>query len=195
MNPQLEQIEAQIRAAQERLRALARTAPPETWSVRPREGRWSIADNVEHLNRTAEAFLPLLSAALKEADAASRRPDRHYHRDLRGWLLSVVMPPPVRLMRVKTTPRFYPSATTPSLQLMKSFDALQEQLIRCLHEADGLPLNDIRIQSPFSASTRYNAYSCFVIVARHEHRHLWQAERTAEEVMRPAATHETLPDR
>lgn len=195
MNAQLEQIEAEIRAAQERLRALARTAPPETWSVRPTERRWSIADNVEHLNRTAEAFLPLLGAALKGANAASRRADRHYRRDWRGWLLSVVMPPPVRLVRVKTTPRFYPTGTTPPLQLMTSFDALQDQLVRSLHEADGLPLNDMFIQSPFSASTRYNAYSCFVIVARHEHRHLWQAERTAEEVMKSAGNHETLPDR
>src|SRR5512143_1050770 len=126
MNPQLQQIETEIRAAQERLRALSRTAPLESWSIRPEANRWSIADCVEHLNRTADAFLPELRSAMGEAGAAGRREDRRYRRDLRGWLLSLVMPPPVRLMKVRTPPRFLPKAQSSPVQLMKTFDEYQD---------------------------------------------------------------------
>src|SRR6266550_1044877 len=35
----------------------------------------------------------------------------------------------------------------------------------------------VRLTSPFNARVRYNLYSCFTILPRHQHRHLWQAER------------------
>jgi len=35
----------------------------------------------------------------------------------------------------------------------------------------------VRVTSPFNARVRYNLYACFTILPRHQHRHLWQAER------------------
>jgi hypothetical protein len=181
MNRQLERIEEEFESARARLRALAQVAPFSVWPVRPDPNRWSIADCVEHLNRTASAFLPLLRAGLEQAEA-DRRPDRSYRRDPMGWLLSVIMPPPVRFARVKTTSDFEPSGNVEPAELVRTFERLQDEQIAYLRAADGLPLNRIRIRSPFDARTQYNAYSCLVILPRHQHRHLWQAERVAEEL-------------
>jgi hypothetical protein len=41
----------------------------------------------------------------------------------------------------------------------------------------GWLLGRMWITSPFDRRIRYNAYSCFTILPRHEHRHLWQAEQ------------------
>jgi hypothetical protein len=44
-------------------------------------------------------------------------------------------------------------------------------------QADGLPLTAVRVTSPFNPRARHNLYACFTILPRHQHRHLWQAER------------------
>jgi hypothetical protein len=38
-------------------------------------------------------------------------------------------------------------------------------------------LGRVRVDSPFSPGRTYNLYSCFTILARHQLRHLRQAER------------------
>jgi len=43
--------------------------------------------------------------------------------------------------------------------------------------AEGRPLEDMRMVSPFDAKVKYNAYSCLVLLPRHQRRHLWQAEQ------------------
>jgi hypothetical protein len=183
MNPQLERLEAEFLAAQARLRKLEQTVPHGHWLTRPSADRWSIADCVDHLNRTSEAFIPLLREALQKE--AARTPgraaaaDQRYRRDALGWLLSVIMPPPVRWVRARTSEPFRPVPVGTAAELVARFDELQAEQISCLRAADGLPLNSIRIPSPFNARARYNAYSCFVILPRHQHRHLWQAEQVA----------------
>ncbi|HET9982152.1 MAG TPA: DinB family protein [Longimicrobiales bacterium] len=188
MNPQLQRIETEFRDARARLHRLREAVPRESWPVRPAPDRWSIADCVEHLNRTSEAFLPLLHSALSAASGAARQPERRYRRDPLGFMLSVIMPPPVRLVRTKTSRPFEPTAVAPAAELVERFDLLQEEQLRCLRDADGLPLNEISIRSPFDARARYNAYSCFVILPRHQHRHLWQAEQVARALRVPGSS-------
>jgi hypothetical protein len=66
----------------------------------------------------------------------------------------------------------------PQLQaIIDEFSRLQAEQIACVREADGLPLGRVRITSPFDARLKYNLYACFTILPRHQHRHLWQAER------------------
>ena len=49
-------------------------------------------------------------------------------------------------------------------------------MIAFARAADGLPLGKVKVPSPFAAGARYNLYSCFVILPRHQVRHLEQAE-------------------
>jgi hypothetical protein len=135
---------------------------------------------VEHLNLTAEAYLALLGDALALGRAMNERApaSRRYRRDPVGWLMWRIAGPPVR-RRIKTTSAFVPRADRPPHQLVADFDRLQAAQIRCVAEADGLPLGRLWIRSPFDARVRYNAYSCLTILPRHQQRHLWQAEQVA----------------
>jgi hypothetical protein len=139
-----------------------------------------MAECVEHLNLTGQAYLPLLQAALQRgrAGGASKASVRRYRRDPVGWLMWRMAGPPVR-HRVKTTSAFIPSADRPLAELVAEFDRLQDAQIRCAMDADGLPLGELWIRSPFDSRIRYNAYACLTILPRHQLRHLWQAEQVA----------------
>jgi hypothetical protein len=52
---------------------------------------------------------------------------------------------------------------------------------------DGLDVTTIRVTSPFNASLRYSAYSALHILAAHERRHLWQAERVRDQLRKEAS--------
>jgi hypothetical protein len=184
MHPQLQLLADEFHFATARLHALARSVPEDRWPTRRDPARWSVAECVAHLNLTSAAYEPILREALaRDARSFAGAQDRpatpftgRYRRDLFGWLLWKSQPPPVRI-RTKTIAAFIPEATGPRDLLVAEFEKWQGMQLGCLERADGLPLNDIKVVSPFNAKLRYNLYSCFSILPAHQHRHLWQGEQ------------------
>ena len=179
MQPQLAALIAEFESASQRLRALAAAVSDERWMVRADPARWSVAECVAHLDLTAQAYLPLVDAALAEARQLRLRgvaaPGR-YRRDFAGWFLWQTTGPPVRF-KTRTTAPFIPAAATPRDVTVAQFERLQAEQIQRVREAEGLPLQRVRIRSPFDRRVRYNLFACLGILPRHQHRHLWQAER------------------
>ena len=165
MNPQLAAIVDEFHAAQRRLHRLVERIPPTEWPRRTDPHRWSVSECVEHLNLTSRAFVPLIRDAIAEGRRGGGRAPARHRRDPLGWLLWRTLGPPVRF-RVKTRAPFVPSAYVPPVEQI----ALTES-------ADGLPLQALRIVSPFAPGVRYNLYSTLSILPRHQERHLWQAEQ------------------
>jgi hypothetical protein len=97
-------------------------------------------------------------------------------RDLLGWLLAKWLEPPYR-MRSKTTAAFVPVWIEPMADVLERFDYLQGELLVRLDRAQGLPLERLRVVSPFNAKVKYNLYSAFRLIPVHQRRHLWQAEQ------------------
>ncbi len=176
MHPQLQLIADEYRGAQRRLHELVSAIPAERWLQRSDPDRWSVAECVAHLNLTSAAYLPVLEEALGRAAAVGASAPARYHRDPVGWLLWKTMGPPVRV-RIKTIARFLPSSAVAPSILIEEFDRLQAAQIESVGRAHGLPLERVRVASPFNARVRYNLYSCFTILPRHQHRHVWQAEQ------------------
>lgn len=177
MHPQLEALAEEFLEALDRLHLLADQVPTNRWAYRTDPKRWSVAECVAHLNLTSVAYRPLLERAIGEARAqgGATPPSRHRHSPL-GWLLWRMMGPPVR-MRTRTSAAFVPAATATATELVAEFERLQDLQMAQLRAANGLPLGRVRVISPFNARFRYNLFSCFAILARHQHRHLWQAEQ------------------
>ena len=176
LRPELQAIADDFRAASDRLRRLVQSAPPEAWSRRVDPDRWSVAECVAHLNLTSEAFIPKLESALEEARRLDGKASAHYRRDPIGWLLWRTMGPPVR-MRLRTTAAFVPEAAASQAELTSRFEELQEVQLRLVEASNDLPIDRVRIASPFDARARYNVYAALSILPRHQHRHLWQAEQ------------------
>jgi hypothetical protein len=180
MHPQLEAVVGELEAARARLHRLADQLPDARWKSRPAPDRWSAAECVGHLNMTSRAYIPLLRRALEAAPKRSVTTGR-YRRDFLGWLFSTLVGPTPkigkgRIFRVKTTSEFSPAATGPRVDVVGEFDRLQDDLVTLTREADGLPLEEMMIVSPFGGKIRYNYYAALRILPRHQQRHLVQAE-------------------
>jgi hypothetical protein len=185
MQEQLGSLIDSLNSAQSRLRAFTDRLSDSAWNRRPAPEKWSAAECVEHLNLTSRAFVPLLRDAVAEARLSRQSPKEHYRRDPLGWFMSKMMGPmrhvgKFKVMRVKTLPPFVPKSNRSRTETLSEFVTLNAELVSLLRSADGLPIDEVKIVSPFGGRMKYNAYSAFSILARHEHRHLVQAEEAAD---------------
>ena len=177
MQIQLASIIDQFDAAQVRVHRLVEDLTEAQWAERTDPARWSVAECVAHLNLTGQAY----GVALDEARGRDKPPLRRYRRDPLGWILSGAIGPVPRIGRfrigaVRTIPAFMPERVLPRAQLVAEFDRLQREQKGLVREADGHPIDRVWMTSPFDRRLRYNLYSAFVILPRHQRRHVVQAE-------------------
>ena len=172
MSPRLARLRAELETTRRRAHAIAEPLDETSWATRPAPTEWSASDCLVHLNLTSRAFVPLLRDALAEGRGRGGTP--RCHMDLMGSL--VWWAAPLRVP-VKTTEPFVPPGPERRPAVLEEFDALQEQMMRFVEDADGLDLVALRIVSPFDARLRYNVYSALRIIAAHQRLHLSQAER------------------
>lgn len=177
---QIDEIISSLEAAEKRLIALAARTDSGKWMTRNRPEGWSITECIEHLNMTSRAFIPLIRSAL-EGDRAPAAGPRRFRRDIAGFLLSAMVGPlrkigRTRIGRVKTTAEFEPKDLVPKSTSIADFQKLQSELIHLIRSSTRHALSDIKIISPFGGKLRYNLFSAFKVLPRHQHRHLQQAE-------------------
>jgi hypothetical protein len=186
MQSQLADVARSLDSAQSRLRSLSDRISEDAWNRKPGPDQWSAANCVEHLNLTSAAYVPLLRDALTEArELGGGGQARRYRRDALGWFMSMMIGPmrhigKLRIGRVKTTSDFAPRGSQSRDSLLSDFVRLQAEVMTIVRIADGLPIDAVKVVSPFGGKMRYNAYSAMVIVARHQHRHLDHAEAAAK---------------
>jgi hypothetical protein len=153
------------------------------WRTRPHKEAWSVAECIEHLNLTSRAYVTIVRDAIQDGRARGLTDNAGRNRlDVVGWMFIKLLEPPVKRMRVQTTPPFVPPTVDPRPGVIAEYDGLQQKLIAFLAEAEGLALTKIKVASPFNAKFRYNMYSAYRMIASHQRRHLWQAEQAREAV-------------
>ena len=175
------QLTTELNEATQRARTLVETTDGRVFTVRPNPQSWSAAECLSHLTLTGKAFVPAIQDAIAKAKkkSAKRRP----HIDLIGSALRWFMEPPVR-MRNKTIAPFVPRAARPKFDAWAEFASVQSQLMYEALEANDVEFRAVRVTSIFDRRIHYTLYWAFRIIAAHERRHLWQAERAVEEVMK-----------
>jgi hypothetical protein len=89
-------------------------------------------------------------------------------------------------MKTKTLPAWEPQR--PAVErVLPDFLKLQQRLKNSLRLADGRAIDKVKIRSLFDQRIRYNLFSFFHVMAAHQRRHLWQAERVRERISTEAA--------
>ena len=190
MDGQLQAILDDLESARTRLHALWASVSREAWHARPAADRWSAGDCVEHLNLSSQAILPLLRDGVERAQPA--RTAGPFRRDALGWLIAKAIAP-ASPVRMRSEPAFVPVVEQSAEMAIAEFDRLQDALVACVRAAEHRSIDSVAIVSPFDArGLRYNLYSALTLVARHQHRHLLQAERAARRAEQ-AAVHAQAP--
>lgn len=181
-HPQLAEIIRQLDEASELARQLAEKLDDNQLRQRPRPDKWSVAECLVHLSLSSEAELVVIDGALAGANEEASPPGVKYEMDWLGSFLKWTLePPPMFWSKIKTTAEFQPMNIEPVERALPDFLGLQEQLKLRVERANGLPLDRIKVASPFNSRIRYNLLSCFHLLLAHERRHLWQAQQMVEQ--------------
>jgi hypothetical protein len=177
MDVQIDDLVVELQAASAGARELVEVFPETLLSARPGEGRWSALECLAHLVVTSEAYVPLVSGALKANTPVGG--ERRFRMDAAGWLIARSLEPPARI-RTRTVEEFQPRPFGSASALLARFLELQEGTEGVLRAAARYDLNVIKVISPFNRRIRYNLFSCFRILLAHQRRHLWQARRAVQ---------------
>ena len=183
LNPQLDEIKIQLDIASQKAISIVNSVSFEQLQQRPQPDKWSIAECIVHLNLASQAEINVLNDAYKQIPTKQVYVEKQFKMDLLSRFLKWTLEPqPISLFKIKTTERFQPIDTEPLSEVLPTFLALQEQLKVSVDAANGLPLDQIIVVSPFINYIKYNLLSCFHLLLAHERRHLWQAEKVKEAI-------------
>ncbi|MBS1816440.1 MAG: DinB family protein [Acidobacteria bacterium] len=152
------------------------------WSPAP--GRWSLGQCIEHLNITADRYLPLLRSAIAGARAAGRLSSGPFSLNLIERLFLYSIEPPARI-RVKAPAAFIAPPTLSPTATVQRWDQLQAALADTIRSADGIDLRAVKVRSQFGPVS-FTLDGTFAILLAHERRHLWQAREVRKQAGFPA---------
>jgi hypothetical protein len=169
-----------LEAVTQTVRQLEASLSTADWKRKPSVTAWSAVECIDHLNITSRAFLPLLEQAAEQARTSTSGVGMFTQFDSFGWLLIKGLGSKSKYSRSKTADAFVPQASLDPSAVVREFYELQSKLVALGESSKGLPLNRIRIASPFNTRIRYTAFSAFGILAVHADRHTRQAIAAAE---------------
>ena len=172
----LGELEAELTEATQRARKLVTETEGRLFTVRPDAYRWSAAECIAHLSITTREFIPILRETIDEAIRTGHHSHAVPQMDWLGAALRWFMEPPIR-SKVKTSQPFVPKSVRAKAEALAEFESLQAELIDLVRAAKDLDLRKLKVRSAFDKRVRYNVFSAFRIIAAHERRHLWQAEK------------------
>ena len=177
LNDALARVESELGACSIQVDQIVQRAGEQLWAP-PGRGGWAVGHCVAHLSRTASEWAPRIAQALADAPAGSPP----YRPSLTGRLLAWFLEPPYR-MKFKAVPILTPrDRKLAAGELLAEFMKSQREIERLLRQAEGKAIDRVVLPSPVDARLKYDLYSTFRIIAAHERRHLWQAERIIREV-------------
>jgi hypothetical protein len=152
---------------------------------RPWPSAWTIAQCIEHLAAGNRLYVESMSAAVEKGRSQGRL-RRHPVRPgwLGRWFISSLEPPARRKF---PAPRpIVPSPDPEPGPALAAFAKQQEAVRQLLLGAAPLDLNGLRFRNPFLPLVRWTVGTGFLIIAAHERRHLWQAQRIQQREGFPA---------
>jgi hypothetical protein len=177
----IDQLESDVRnliAAAEHLM----TADPVKLSYCPEEGKWSVAQVIEHMNMYSRYYLPLMEKSMV-----------HITKDTNAWfipgffgnyLTNTMMPKNVYEVknRMKTSKNFTPERSVNVEAAFKEFIQHQNKLLQLLEVARRRNLDTIRIPVTVSKFIRLKLGDAFRFLVAHEQRHMMQARNAIKAV-------------
>jgi DinB superfamily len=145
-----------------------------SWSPRP--GRWSIAQNLSHLRRTTEVFLPAVDATLDANRNRKLHSPGPFRLNLYGRIMVWRMESrPILKMRAPKAIR--PRLLGSCVAELDHFLIAQAALRQRIQDAEGFHLTAIRFPSPLASCFRVNLLEFFSLCNAHSQRHLRQANQ------------------
>ena len=165
---------AEFRAADERAIALATSLSVHQLNWKPSPGEWSVGQCLEHLAVSNEVYGAAIASALSSAPAGTA------NEITPGWFaryfIREYIAPGEKLTRHKAPPKIRPVPDVDASILQRFLDT-NRQSRDLVERARMVDVNRVRFKNPFVAWIRFTVGTGLEILAKHESRHLLQAER------------------
>lgn len=157
-------------------------ADPVKLNYSTREGTWSAAQAIEHLNMYCRHYLPLVEKAMVPI---SKEHNTWFVSGFWGNYFTKMMKPTNVYEiknRMKTTSRFFPDKGANVEIIFNEFAGHQEKLLHLMDLARKRDMNNIHIPIVFSRFIRLKLGDVFRFLVAHEQRHMIQARNTIKSV-------------
>jgi hypothetical protein len=180
LHPELASYAQQIARIREDASELTRNLSAAQMNWRTHSGRWSIAQCLQHISLGNEEYLRAINAGLAQARARQLLSAGPYkHGWFGNWFARSFEPPPK--FRMKNPRVITPRPDLRSEEVIARFHASFAEVLRRIHEANGLDLGRAKIISPFFRLLRLSLGQAFAVLTAHARRHLWQAWQVRKE--------------
>jgi hypothetical protein len=170
---QLNELHNELQDVTRKVRQLVSLRDEKELTTNLEAGSWSVAQVLDHLAQTTNAFLPAISTAI--SNAPNLKSNRALKTGALTQLLIKNLEPPYRL-RFKALKAIVPRQHDLHAAFA-GFEESQNRLAQVIQSNLGKAIDAVRIVSPVYARVSYNVYGALRMLAAHERRHLWQMEQ------------------
>lgn len=169
-----ERIIAALDASDATAKQLADGLNSDQLNWQPSPGAWSIGQCIEHLCITNELYLPAISGALANQPTSPVEEIQPVRFD--KWFIKHFVEPSTQTKNVRAPKKIVPGSQV-DLSVLDRFLRSNQSTRELILRARNYDVNRIRFKNPFIPLLRFTVGSGIEIMARHERRHLLQAER------------------
>lgn len=172
------QLADELDAADARARRLLGGLTREQLNWKPSPRVWSVGQCLEHLCLSNEVYVAPMREALAEAPTV--RVDEITPGWAARWFIRRYIEPATQKKPARAPRKASPVASALDLSIGERFTASNDAMRAVMVRALEIDVNRVRFTNPFVPVIRFTIGTGLLIIARHNHRHLGQAERVTQ---------------
>ena len=171
-------LAAELDAADARAMSLVNRLAPEQLNWKADARSWSVGQCLEHLCLSNEVYVSPMTEALANAPkgAAEEITPGWFGR----WFIRSYIDPATQRKRARAPRTATPASSRFDHSIAKRFIASNDAMRAVMARAREIDVNRVRFRNPYVPVIRFTIGTGLLIVARHNHRHLGQAERVTQ---------------
>ena len=181
MKKSLHDIRSELAAIDAEAQRLCSGLSEEQLSWRPQPGKWSIAENLAHLNITTQTYVPSIQRAMQSARERGLKGSGAFDLGFTGKLFVGYLEPPFKV-KTKAPKVIQPLLQGPAIDALPQFLRGQEAFAKLVDSAEGIDCGRAGFVSPFASILRMKLIAAFATVTAHDRRHLWIIGRIREQM-------------
>ena len=171
-------ITRELDTADARASALVNGLTTAQLNWKPRPDAWSVGQCLEHLSIANEIYVEAITESL------GGRPDGPVDEITPGWFgrwfIRTYIEPTTQERRARAPRKIAPVASHIELSILDRFVASNARMRDLIGRATAHDVNRVRFVNPFLPLIRFTVGTGLQIIARHNHRHVLQAERVRQ---------------
>lgn len=178
--PDLQELAADLDKADLAADSLVRDLTDEQFFWRPDEGRrWSIALCLDHLATANTVYGDAIGAAIERAQQNGWTRRGGIRSTIAGRMFVNSMEPPVK-RKSRAPAKIRPLGTADRGEVMRRYHEAHGHIRTLIESCASIDVNRATFQNPFIPLVRMRVGTGLRVIAAHDRRHVWQAQRVRE---------------